>query len=145
MLNIELEENGFFKPDHVLLHATGASLDGIYIAGCAAGPCNVSTAVTRAKAAAGDALSKLVPGREIELEVLTAVIDEEKCGGCKLCIMVCPYKAITYDKEKNVSVVNEGLCRGCGTCAAACPSGAVKAKHFTDDQIYAEIGGLVNV
>ena len=90
-------------------------------------------------------MSKLIPGREIELEVMTTVIDEEKCGGCKLCIMVCPFKAIIYDEEKKVSVVNEGICRGCGTCAAACPSGAARAKHFTDEQIYAEIGGLIGV
>jgi len=145
MLNIELEKNGFYKPDHILLHATGASVDGIYIAGCAAGPSDVATSITRAQAAAGDALSKLVPGREIELEIMTTVIDEDKCGGCKLCIMVCPYKAVYYDEEKKVSVVNEGICRGCGTCAASCPSGAAKAKHFTDAQIYAEIGGLINV
>lgn len=145
MLNIELEKTGFFTPDHILIHATGSSLDGIYIAGCAAGPCDVATSVTRAQATMGDALSKLIPGREIELEMMTTVIDEDKCGGCKLCIMVCPYRAIYYDEEKKVSVVNEGICRGCGTCAAACPSGAAKAKHYTDAQIYAEIGGLISV
>ncbi len=145
MLDIELEKDGFFSPDHVFLHATGTSLDGIYVAGCAAGPCDIATAVTRAKAAAGDALSKLVPGREIELEIMTSVINEEICSGCKLCISVCPYKAVYYDKEKNISVVNENICRGCGTCTASCPSGAAKSRHFTDGQIYAEIGGLINV
>jgi heterodisulfide reductase subunit A len=144
ILNVDLEKNGFFKPDHLFLHATGATLDGIYIAGCAAGPCNIATSVTRAQAAAGDALSKLIPGREIELEIMTAIVNEEKCAGCKLCTSVCPYKAITYDPDENVSRVNEAICRGCGTCAATCPSGAVKAKHFTDDQIYAEIGGLIH-
>lgn len=143
MLNVDLENDGFFKADHELLHATGTSLDGVYIAGCAAGPCNVATSVTRAKSAIGDAISKLVPGREIELEMMTAIIDEEKCGGCKLCITVCPYKAITYNEKENVSEVTEAICRGCGTCVASCPSGAAKAKHFTDEQIYAEIGGLL--
>ena len=145
LLNLDLDKDGFFTPDHMLLHATGSTLDGVYIAGVAAGPCDVAESVTRAQAATGDVLSKLVPGREIELEVMTTVIDEDKCGGCKLCIMVCPFKAIIYDEEKKISVVNEGICRGCGTCAAACPSGAAKAKHFTDDQIYAEIGGLISV
>ena len=143
MLNIDLRKDGFFKADHALLNQTGSTLEGIYIAGCSAGPCNVATSVTRARSAVGDIISKLVPGREIELEILTSVIDEEKCGGCKLCISVCPYKAIIFDEEKNISIVTEAICRGCGTCVASCPSGAAKAKHFTDDQIYAEIGGLL--
>ena len=143
LLNIDLGNDGFFKADHDLLNETGSTLEGIYIAGCSAGPCNVATAVTRARSAVGDIISKLIPGREIELEIMTSVIDEEKCGACKLCISVCPYKAIIFDEEKNISIVTEAICRGCGTCVASCPSGAAKAKHFTDDQIYAEIGGLL--
>ena len=143
LFNIDLRKDGFFKADHALLNQTGSTLEGVYIAGCSAGPCNVATAVTRARSAVGDIISKLIPGREIELEILTSVIDEEKCGGCKLCISVCPYKAIIFDDEKNISIVTEAICRGCGTCVASCPSGAAKAKHFTDDQIYAEIGGLL--
>ncbi len=144
LLDLDLAESGYPKPDHTFLHATGASLDGIYVAGCAAGPCDVPTAVTRGQACVGDALSKLVPGRRIALEVMTAEIDAERCGGCKLCISVCPYKAISYNEAKNISEVNEAVCRGCGTCAAACPSGASKAKHFTGRQICAEIGGLIH-
>ena len=145
MLNIDLGKDGFFKADHDLLNETGSALEGVYIAGCSAGPCNVATSVTRAKSAIGDIISKLVPGREIELEIMTTVIDEDKCGGCKLCITVCPFKAIEYDGEENISKVIEAICRGCGTCAATCPSGAAKAKYFTDNQIFAEIGGLLNV
>jgi heterodisulfide reductase subunit A len=53
--------------------------------------------------------------------------------------MACPYDAVKKDEEKRVSVVNQALCKGCGTCAAACPSGAMKGKHFSTDQILAEI------
>lgn len=144
LLNVNLDPSGFFAPDHPLLHATGASLDGIYVAGCAGAPCDIGAAVTQAQASAGDALSKLIPGREIDLEIMTCAIDEKKCGGCKFCLSVCPYKAISFDRGKKVSVVNEAICRGCGTCAATCPTGAAKAGHFTDAQIYAEIGGLLH-
>ncbi len=118
--------------------------DGVNIAGCCASPCSASSAITRAQAAAGDALSKLVPGKKIDLEVMTTVINEELCAGCKMCIAVCPYKAISFDSEKNASLVNEAICRGCGTCAATCPGGAATAKHFTNKQIYAEIGGILH-
>ena len=38
MLHLERDEDGFFKADHDLIHATGSSIDGVYLAGCAAGP-----------------------------------------------------------------------------------------------------------
>ena len=47
------------------------------------------------------------------------------------------------DPERQVAVVDERLCRGCGACAAACPSGAITALDFTDDQVMAEIAGLL--
>ncbi len=56
---------------------------------------------------------------------------------------MCPYDAISRDEEKGVAVVDEALCKGCGTCAAACPSGSISQRLFTDDQIYAEIEGIL--
>ncbi|RKX75661.1 MAG: disulfide reductase [Spirochaetes bacterium] len=144
MLNADVDERGYLLTDHKILHSTGSVLDGVYLTGCAAGPAGAPESVTRAKAACGDVLSKLIPGREIELEVMTAVIDEENCAGCKLCLVSCPYKAITFDTEKKVSVVNEAICRGCGTCAATCPIGACTAKHFSDLEIGAELEGILH-
>jgi heterodisulfide reductase subunit A len=46
---------------------------------------------------------------------------------------------VKRDEEKRVAVVNEALCKGCGTCVAACPAGAMKGRHFTSEQIVAEI------
>ncbi|MBN2533633.1 MAG: CoB--CoM heterodisulfide reductase iron-sulfur subunit A family protein [Spirochaetales bacterium] len=143
LLNCDLQEDHYFKPDHGLLCRTRTSINGIYMAGCALKPSNVPDSINQARAAAGDIVSRLIPGKEIELEILTASIDPEKCAGCKLCLGVCPYKAITFDREKQVCIINEALCRGCGTCAASCASGAIKAKHFTDEQLFAEIGGML--
>ena len=143
MIHADTNNAGFFKADHAILHETGTTVDGINAAGCCIDPCDSATAITQGFAAAGDAIAKLIPGRKLELEMMTTVIDEDVCAGCKLCIAVCPYSAITFDPEKKVSVVNEVICRGCGTCAATCPSGAATAKHFTDNQIYAEIEGVL--
>jgi heterodisulfide reductase subunit A len=141
---LELDSCGFFKPDNPLLNAVGASIPGIYAAGSCASPCDVSTAITRGRAAAGDALAHLIEGRSIPLEAMTSHIDENGCAGCKLCLTVCPYRAISYDAAKKISIVNEAICRGCGTCAAACGSGAIQAKHFTTRQIFAEIEGVLH-
>ncbi len=85
----------------------------------------------------------MVPGEKLTLEAMIAVVDEDICSGCKTCIVLCPYKAITHDEKEKQATVNEVLCRGCGVCVAACPSGALKARHFTDKQLMAEIMGLL--
>jgi len=85
---------------------------------------------------------------EVTISPQTAVVDEILCAGCKTCISLCPYTAISFIEEideKGVARVNEALCKGCGTCAAACPSGAITARHFTDQQILAQIEGLFRV
>ncbi len=47
-------------------------------------------------------------------------------------------------KGKQVAQVNEVLCKGCGACAAACPAGAAMQNGFTNDQIMAEIEGILD-
>ncbi len=34
------------------------------------------------------------------------------------------------------------LCKGCGTCGSVCPTGAIDIRHFTDDQIEAQMEAL---
>jgi len=64
--------------------------------------------------------------------------------GCGECIMTCPYHAIDHGAEGK-AVVNAVLCQGCGTCAATCPAGAITALHFTDEEIVAQIDGLLDL
>jgi heterodisulfide reductase subunit A len=87
-------------------------------------------------------MAMICKGR-VEIEAATAVIEEEFCSGCKTCISLCPYTAISFNDEKKVSIINEALCKGCGTCAAACPSGAITSRHFTTEQIMAQLEGVM--
>ncbi len=139
MLNIVQDEQGFFAEEHVKLSVISASLEGIFIAGCAQGPNDVYDSVSQAEAAAGKILSALVPGRKLEPEVMTSTIVNTLCTGCQTCLSVCCYSAISYDELHGVCAVNEVLCRGCGNCASACPSNAITHKHFTGRQIYQEL------
>jgi 2-oxoacid:acceptor oxidoreductase delta subunit (pyruvate/2-ketoisovalerate family) len=63
-----------------------------------------------------------------------AVVDENRCTGCNVCAIVCPFGAIEKN-EKEVAQVNEDLCKGCGICAARCPERAINMQRFTNEQI----------
>lgn len=139
ILNISLDEKGFFIEEHVKLNPVAASLEGIFIAGCAQGPKDIFKSITQSEAVCGKILSSLVPGKKLEPQVMVSRIAGALCRGCQTCLSVCAYGAINYDEAKGVCVTNEVLCRGCGNCASACPSDAITHKHFTSRQIYQEL------
>ncbi len=144
LFSLSRGSDGFFIEKHPKLDPMATMSDGILIAGCCQGPKDIPDTVAQGSGAAARALSMLVKG-EVEIEAITAVINKDFCSGCKICNNVCPYSAIEFRAEENVSEVVEELCKGCGTCVAACPAGAIKGTHFTDEQILAEIDGLMAV
>jgi len=143
-LNLDLDANGFFKSDHAVLNPTGSVVEGIHVAGSCLRPAHAPESIVMAQAAVGRILSRMVPGRTVELEALVSRIDPARCSGCRLCVSSCPYKAIGWNAEDRVSVVNEALCRGCGTCASTCPSSAIESVQFTDAQILEEVKGVLH-
>lgn len=143
LFSISRDDEGFFREEHPKVSPVSTTIKGIYIAGCAQGPKDIQESVAQGGAAAGQILSILMPGEKYEVEPQTAKINEEICGGCKMCISVCPYKAIFFDTEKKISAVEDVLCQGCGTCASACPSGAAEHKNWTVKQLSAEIEGAL--
>jgi heterodisulfide reductase subunit A len=142
MLNITCSTEGFYMERHPKLAPVNTFTDGIFLAGCCQGPKDIPDTVAQAGAAAGEALSLIAAG-SIELEPNTAHIDEEECSGCKSCIPLCPYTAISFKEEKSKAEINEALCKGCGTCVASCPSGSIEQNLFEDEQIFSEIVALL--
>ena len=142
MFNISCSTEGFFLERHPKLAPVSTFTDGIYIAGCCQGPKDIPDTVAQAGAAAAEALA-LIDAGEMELEPNTSFIVEEECSGCKSCIPLCPYKAISYLEDKKKAYINEALCKGCGVCVAACPSGSIKQNLFEDDEIFSEIEGVL--
>ncbi len=144
LFSISKSPDGFFLERHPKLDPTSTMTDGIYIAGCAQGPKDIPDTVAQASSAAARILSFIAKG-EVEIDPLRAWIDETYCSGCRICNNLCPYTAIDFDEEKKLSHVNDVLCKGCGTCVAACPASAITAKGFSDEQILAEMEGLLAV
>lgn len=142
IFSVSLTADGFFLERHPKLDPVATRTDGIYIAGCCQSPKDIPDTVSQASAAAAKIIAVVTKGK-VELEASTAVIDESLCSGCRICNLLCPYSAISFNDEKKVSNINEALCKGCGTCVAACPSRAITHRHFTSEEIMAEIEGVL--
>jgi heterodisulfide reductase subunit A len=142
LFSISRSADGFFLEKHPKLDPVATMNDGIFVVGCCQSPKDIPNTVAQASAAAARALAAISAG-SIEVEAATSVIIEELCSGCKTCSDLCPFGAITFDNEKKVSSINDALCKGCGVCVAACPSGAIVGRHFTTQQLLAEIEGAL--
>ncbi len=142
VFGISQSADRFFMEAHPKLRPVATHVDGIFLAGCCQGPKDIPDTVAQASAAAAEVIALAAKG-EIEVEPTTSWIDPELCAGCKLCIEICPYSAISFLDEKGISAVNDALCKGCGACTAICPNKAARQNHFTQDQILSEVESLV--
>ncbi|HOX03884.1 MAG TPA: CoB--CoM heterodisulfide reductase iron-sulfur subunit A family protein [Candidatus Paceibacterota bacterium] len=142
LFNMSCSNEGYFLERHPKLAPVSTFADGIFLAGCCQGPKDIPDSVAQAGAAAAEAFSLIDKGH-IELEPNTAFITEAECSGCKSCIPLCPYTAISFLEDKKKAFINEALCKGCGTCVASCPSGSIRQNLFEDDEIFSEIQGLL--
>jgi len=143
-IGVSLCGNQFFIEKHPKLDPVATTTAGVFIVGTCQGPKDIPDSVAQARAAAARILASIAQG-SVAVEVTTACVNEQLCCGCQTCVRVCPYGAISYSEAKRSSEVNEVLCKGCGTCGSACPAGAITSKHFTDNQILAEIEGIMSM
>jgi len=148
MLKIAKGVEGFFTEAHAKLRPLDTPTDGIFLAGTAQGPKDITDSAAMGSAAAAKASVPLARGK-VELEPVVAYIELDKCDGCAMCVEPCTFKAISIEERKENgevkkrALVNEALCKGCGACAATCPPKAIYVKHFTLEQIAAMINALL--
>ncbi len=133
----------FLMEVHPKLRPVELAASGLFLAGSVQGPMDITESTAAAAAAAAKA-SSLISAGQIELDPFVAYVREEMCSGCRVCLTVCPFSAISRDEAKGIAGVNRALCTGCGTCVATCPSNAIQQSGFEDVQVKSELLALLS-
>jgi len=140
LFKLTLGPDGFFKEAHVKLRPVELGADGVYLCGLAHYPKHIPETINQAYGAAGRALT-LLSHDIVTVSGAVCEVDEKTCIGCGACVAACTYGAIEFHETRQgkKAVVNPVLCKGCGLCNTKCPTGAIQLKHFTDEEILAQI------
>ena len=146
MMKIPLGMDGFFLEAHQKLRPVEFPADGIFVAGCARYPAEITDSIGQALAAAAKAAVPMARGKVVS-DAFIAEVDPAQCSACGRCVSVCPFGAAGWaevrasgQKTKTVARINPAECKGCGLCTSSCLSGAIRLTGFTDEQIFAMIG-----
>jgi heterodisulfide reductase subunit A len=147
LLDIDLEADGFFKEYNAKLRPTETKQKGIFLCGGTTFPKDAPTASLHAHSAALKAAKFLNSGKIIK-DLRTAFVNDEYCGDCEFCPVMCPFGAITLEPTTEnhfVARVNDLLCEGCGVCVGTCPLNAIELKNSKPNQMAAQIDALLSM
>lgn len=60
-------------------------------------------------------------------DVVTLKLDEKKCMGCGMCLLVCPHAVLSLTNGA-AEIVNRDACMECGACSRNCPAEALSVQ-----------------
>ncbi|NOR87660.1 MAG: 4Fe-4S dicluster domain-containing protein, partial [Bacteroidales bacterium] len=145
ILKVPIGRDKFYNEIHPKLRPVETVIDGVLIAGSCQAPLNITESVKSSLSAAVK-VNSLISKGEIELEPMLATVAKESCVWCGKCDDVCPFKAIekVEYEGKMIAVINEANCKGCGICLPVCPSNSIQLIGYTDVEMEAMIGALVD-
>jgi heterodisulfide reductase subunit A-like polyferredoxin len=130
LFKVPVDADGFFLEAHVKLRPVDFASDGVFMAGMAHYPKLLDETMIQAQAAAARA------ARVLSRETLTAggrvaIVDPALCTGCLM------------GNIMGAALIEAAICQGCGSCAAECPAQAIQLMHYTDVQMAAKVGALL--
>lgn len=54
-----------------------------------------------------------------------AAVDPDQCNGCRQCMRVCQFGAVSYSVSNKKAVIDQRQCYGCGICRSVCQKDAI--------------------
>lgn len=141
LMRVPTDKNGFFLEAHAKLRPLDFAADGIFVCGSARYPATSIEARTQGLGVASRIGAILFKDKLVKSAIVAEIL-EETCVGCMGCLNVCPYDAITYNRETGVCEVKDILCKGCGNCASTCPSHSAILRGYKPEQILAQIRAI---
>lgn len=58
-----------------------------------------------------------------------AKVNPEECTGCKECMRICQFGAVTYSASNKKAVIDQMWCYGCGVCRSVCKKNAIQLEE----------------
>jgi len=140
LFKVATSPDGFFQEAHVKLRPVDFAADGVFLCGAAHYPKHIAETIAQAYGAAGRAVT-LLSQDTVRASGSVCEVLEDDCISCGACITACTYGAISFRDtgRGKKAVVNPVLCKGDGLCNAKCPAHAIVLKHFTDEEVLAQI------
>ena len=68
-----------------------------------------------------------------------AVVDDGVCNGCRRCMEVCQFGAISFSAVKGKSFVDQIWCYGCGVFRSACAVNAIRLVERAESPVAADL------
>ena len=129
--------DSFLLEVHPKLRPVEIATAGILLAGTAQSPMDITESSASAAASASKAAT-ILSGDYTELEPFIAVVNQDLCDGCELCLQECEYSNAIRMVNREIdgkaikqAEINPVLCKGCGSCVAVCPQAAIDVKGYS--------------
>jgi len=129
-----------FPDSHFICFPYETSRTGIYAAGTARAPMNITSSIEDATGAALKAIQCIESTKRGESvhprsgDKSYPQLYMERCTDCKRCTEECPF-GMFDETEKGTPLPNPARCRRCGICIGACPERIINFDDFSIDAI----------
>ncbi len=141
MLRVPRNANGFFIEAHAKLRPVDLPSEGLFMAGTAHAPKDVSETIAQAQAAVARA-AILLSKKSLRLSGVVSKVDPTHCAVCLTCVRACPY-GVPFINAEHTAEINPALCQGCGICVAECPAKTIFLGRYEDKNLEAKIEAYV--
>jgi heterodisulfide reductase subunit A/quinone-modifying oxidoreductase subunit QmoB len=134
-MKMPMDKYGFFE-SHKQCYPAETQRTGIYAAGCAREPMNVSQSIESGVSAAMRAMRYIAP--TLQVQPTYPEFNAKKCDSCGRCVEECPFGVLAFN-EKEIPVPDLAKCRQCGNCMGICPKAAVDLRNSTIKQYASQV------